>query len=172
MVGGPFVPYVQSERTERYSEVAELLRASGKAYDCYCSQTELDKRREQAREEGRSSGYDGHCRALTPEQTEGYLAEGRRPVLRMRMPDRLIVFDVPPVLAGADTLALSAYMDATILLVEECKTRKEDIARSCELLANSNLVGIVLNKSRELPEAEPITRPRPGFLRRFFGAEG
>ena len=43
--------------------------------------------------------------------------------MRGRYRDRLIVFDVPPVLAGADTLALSAYMDATILLVEECKTR-------------------------------------------------
>ncbi len=92
--------------------------------------------------------------------------------MRARYHDRLIVFDVPPVLAGADTLALSAYMDATILLVEECKSRKADIERSCELLASSNLIGIVLNKSRELPEAEPITRPRPGFLRRFFGAEG
>ncbi len=91
--------------------------------------------------------------------------------MRGRYSDRLIVFDVPPVLAGADTLALSAYMDATILLVEECKTLRDDIQRSCELLSGSNLLGIVLNKSRELPEPEPITRPRPGFLRRFFGAE-
>jgi protein-tyrosine kinase len=92
--------------------------------------------------------------------------------MRGRYHDRLIVFDVPPILAGADALALSAYMDATILLVEECKTRREDIARSCELLSNSNLMGIVLNKSRELQEPEPNARPRPGFLRRFFGAEG
>jgi len=91
--------------------------------------------------------------------------------MRCRYDDRLIVFDVPPVLAGADTLALSTYMDATILLVEECKTRREDIARSCEMLANANLIGIVLNKSKELPKPEPIRRPRPGFLRRFFGAE-
>ena len=91
--------------------------------------------------------------------------------MRGRYKDRLIVFDVPPVLAGADTLALSAYMDATILLVEEGKTRRDDIERSCELLSSSNLIGVVLNKSRELPEPEPITRPRPGFLRRFFGAE-
>lgn len=92
--------------------------------------------------------------------------------MRGRYHDRLIVFDVPPILAGADTLALSAYMDATILLVEECKTLRDDIERSCELLSSSNLMGIVLNKSRELPEPGPITRPRPGFLRRFFGAEG
>ncbi len=91
--------------------------------------------------------------------------------LRGRYRDRLTVFDVPPILAGADTLALSAYMDATILLVEERKTTRDDVERSCELLRQSNLIGIVLNKSRELREPDPITRPKPGVLQRFFGAE-
>jgi len=92
--------------------------------------------------------------------------------LRGRYPDRLIVFDVPPILSGADTLALSTYMDATILLVEECKTARDDIERSCDLLRHSNLMGIVLNKARELPEPDPIRRPKPGFFARLFGAEG
>jgi capsular exopolysaccharide synthesis family protein len=92
--------------------------------------------------------------------------------LRARYRDRFIVFDVPPILVGADTLALSAFTDATILLVEECRTRRADIARSCELLSHSNLLGIVLNKSRELPEPEPLGRPKPGFFRSLFGGEG
>jgi glutamyl-tRNA synthetase len=92
-IGGPHAPYLQSERADHHDSVAQQLRASGKAYDCYCSQVELDERREAARKEGRSSGYDGHCRALTAEQTEAFLAEGRRPVLRLRMPDEPIVFD-------------------------------------------------------------------------------
>jgi capsular exopolysaccharide synthesis family protein len=91
--------------------------------------------------------------------------------LRSRYRDRLIVFDVPPILAGADTLALSSYMDATILIVEERKTARADLERSFELLRDSNLLGVVLNKSRELPEPEPITRPKRGALRRFFDAE-
>ena len=91
--------------------------------------------------------------------------------LRGRYRDRLIVFDVPPILAGADTLALSAYMDATIMLVEERKTVRADIERSFDLLRHSNLMGVVLNKSRELPEPEPIRRPEPGFLQRLFGTE-
>lgn len=90
--------------------------------------------------------------------------------LRARYRDRLIIFDAPPVLAGADTLALSSLIDATLLLVEERRTRSEDIERSCELLRDSNLIGIVLNKSRELPEPEPITKPPPSFWQRFFGA--
>jgi capsular exopolysaccharide synthesis family protein len=90
--------------------------------------------------------------------------------LSSRYSDRMIVFDVPPILAGADTLALSEYIDATILLVEECRTSREDIERSCALLAHSNLIGIVLNKSRELPKPEPSTRSRPGRWQRWFGA--
>ena len=91
--------------------------------------------------------------------------------LRRRYADRLIVFDVPPILAGADALALSAYMDATILIVEERKTARADVERSCELLRQSNLMGLVLNKSRELPEPEPITLPEPGAMQRYFGGE-
>jgi len=94
--------------------------------------------------------------------------------LTSRYHDRLIVFDVPSILQGADTLALSAYMDATLLLVEECKTVRDDIERACELLRDSNLIGIVLNKSRVLPEPDPITwpKPKPGLFRRFFGTQG
>jgi capsular exopolysaccharide synthesis family protein len=91
--------------------------------------------------------------------------------MRARYRDRLIIFDVPPILSGADTLALSTYMDATILLVEERKTRRDDIERSCELLKDSNLIGIVLNKSRELPKPDPIKRSEPGFWQRYFGTE-
>ena len=91
--------------------------------------------------------------------------------LRRRYPDRLIVFDVPPVLSSADTLAVSPYVDATILLVEERKTARDDIDRALELLRGSNLIGVVLNKSRELAAPEPITRPKPGLFRRFLGAE-
>jgi capsular exopolysaccharide synthesis family protein len=91
--------------------------------------------------------------------------------MRSRYRDRLIVFDVPPILSGADTLALSSYMDATILLVEECRTKREDIDRACELLRDSNLIGVVLNKSRELPEPEPIRRPKQTFWQRYFGVD-
>lgn len=92
--------------------------------------------------------------------------------LRSRYRDRLIVFDVPPILAGADTLALSAYMEATILIVEERKTARADLERSCALLAQSNVIGVVLNKSRELSDPEPITRPKQSAWRRFFAGEG
>lgn len=91
-VGGPHGPYRQSMRAEIYADVAAQLRETGRAYDCYCSPEELDQRREAARAGGRPSGYDGHCRNLSADQLAVYHAEGRRPVLRMRMPDKAISF--------------------------------------------------------------------------------
>ena len=91
-VGGPFAPYLQSERFETYAVIANQLREAGKAYDCYCSQEEVDERREAARAESKTSGYDGHCRELSDEQIAAFVAQGRKPVLRFRMPDKPIVF--------------------------------------------------------------------------------
>jgi len=91
-VGGPFAPYFQSERFDTYAAVAQQLRESGKAYDCYCTQDEVDERRGRATAENTTSGYDGHCRDLSADQTAKYIAEERRPALRFRMPDKPIVF--------------------------------------------------------------------------------
>ena len=91
-VGGDHGPYRQSERGEIYADVAAHLLAAGHAYRCYCSQEELDERRAQARAAGRPPGYDGHCRDLDDDQVTAYEGAGRRPVLRLRMPDRDIAF--------------------------------------------------------------------------------
>jgi glutamyl-tRNA synthetase len=91
-VGGPHAPYRQSERFDVYADIARRLQEAGKAYHCYCSVEELDERRERAKAEGRTPGYDGHCRELTEEQVARFRAEGREPVLRLRMPDHSITF--------------------------------------------------------------------------------
>ncbi len=86
-VGGPYEPYRQSQRLASYKEVAQRLLTEGKAYRCYCTPEELEARRELARKEGRAPGYEGTCRNLTPEEIADYEAAGRRPVVRVQMPD-------------------------------------------------------------------------------------
>ena len=87
-VGGPYAPYRQSQRLDLYAQAAAQLLAEGKAYHCYCTQEELEARREVARKENRAPGYEGTCRNLTPEQVAAYEAQGRKPVVRVRMPDK------------------------------------------------------------------------------------
>ncbi|MFG2502702.1 glutamate--tRNA ligase [Streptomyces sp. NPDC048441] len=91
-VGGPHEPYRQSQRMDIYQDVAAKLLDGGRAYYCYCSTEELDSRRDAARAAGKPSGYDGHCRDLTAEQKAAYETEGRKPIVRFRMPDEAITF--------------------------------------------------------------------------------
>ncbi|HMZ13775.1 MAG TPA: glutamate--tRNA ligase [Mycobacterium sp.] len=85
-VGGPHGPYRQSQRTEIYREVVEKLRESGEAYPAYSTPEEVEARHIAA---GRNPklGYDNYDRELTDEQRAAFEAEGRKPVLRLRMPD-------------------------------------------------------------------------------------
>lgn len=79
-------PYRQSERLDIYAEWIRRFLADGHAYRCYCTQEELEERRQEARARGGPSGYDGQCRELTRTQIAAYEADGRRPVIRFRMP--------------------------------------------------------------------------------------
>jgi glutamyl-tRNA synthetase len=90
--GGPYGPYLQSERRGIYSEWLAKFLDSGHAYRCYCTQEEVAERTKAARAAGKPSGYDGHCRNLTHEQVAAYEAEGRKPVVRMRMPEGSTTF--------------------------------------------------------------------------------
>jgi protein-tyrosine kinase len=67
--------------------------------------------------------------------------------MKSRYQSRIIIFDLPPVLSSADALAFSPYVDAALLVVEEGVTRKEDLRNAVDLLATTNIVGTVLNKS-------------------------
>ena len=90
-VGGPFAPYRQSERFEVYRDVVARLRGAGSAYDCFCTTEEVDARRRASG--SKVQGYDGFCRELSTDQQARFEAEGRTPVLRLRMPDQPIEFD-------------------------------------------------------------------------------
>jgi glutamyl-tRNA synthetase len=81
-IGGPYGPYVQSERLPIYREYIDKLLAEGKAYECFCTPEELEERREIQRARGLPPRYDGRCRSLTPQQREAYKAEGRRACIR------------------------------------------------------------------------------------------
>jgi glutamyl-tRNA synthetase len=91
-IGGPHGPYRQSERMDIYAMVARRLVEDGFAYESFSTPEEIEARHVAA---GRppKQGYDGFDRTLSEVQRAAYLAEGRRPMLRVRMPDEDIAFD-------------------------------------------------------------------------------
>lgn len=79
--GGPYGPYVQSERLDIYKKYAQQLIDSGHAYYCTCSPDRLDKLRQRQIAAKLPPAYDRHCRNLDihPEEGQSY-------VIRMKVP--------------------------------------------------------------------------------------
>ncbi len=86
-VGGQYGPYLQSQRLDIYAEWAQKFLDQKDAYHCYCSSEELEAVREAQRAANVAPGYNGHCRNLSEAQIAEYVAQGRKPVVRMRMPE-------------------------------------------------------------------------------------
>ena len=92
-VGGPYAPYRQMERHNTYKEAVDYLLAHDLAYKCYCTKEELDREREEAMAAGKPPRYYGKCARLTQEQMAAYEAQGRKPVIRIRVPSKRYEFD-------------------------------------------------------------------------------
>ncbi len=86
-VGGPYGPYVQSERLAIYREHAARLVGMGMAYYCFCGEERLAKiRAEQEESESSDLGYDRHCRNIDPAEAASRLAAGEKAVIRLKIP--------------------------------------------------------------------------------------
>jgi glutamyl-tRNA synthetase len=85
-VGGPYAPYLQSQRLDIYKEHANHLVAEDKAYLCFCSPERLAAMREEHQRRKLPPGYDRLCRSLSPAEAENRQAEGLMSVVRFKVP--------------------------------------------------------------------------------------
>ncbi len=83
---GAYAPYFQSQRLELYKREAQRLIDEGKAYYCYCTAEELDIQRQKAVREKRTYRYNSKCSTLSKEERGRYILEGRKPVVRLKVP--------------------------------------------------------------------------------------
>lgn len=89
--------------------------------------------------------------------------------LKARYADRIIVFDLPPVLRRADALAFAPLVDAMVMVVAEGEAERDDVVRARQLLGRANLIGVVLNKAEtSFDPTEEAERPVRGFLARLL----
>lgn len=92
-VGGPYAPYTQSARAAHYEDSLQRLREAGLVYPCYCSRADI-ARIASAPHGNEGPRYPGTCRRLSQAQRRQHEAAGRRPCLRLRVPDeRVVTFD-------------------------------------------------------------------------------
>jgi glutamyl-tRNA synthetase len=90
---GPFGPYRQMQRLDRYREVAEQFLADDKAYYCYCTPEQLDEDRTVQEAAHQPPHYVGRCAHLTKEERAAREAEGLKPVIRFRVGEGVVAFD-------------------------------------------------------------------------------
>ena len=84
--GGPFAPYVQSERLDLYQSIAKKMVEDGTAYYCYCTPERLDAVNKAKQAIKQAPGYDRRCRTISETEKEAALASGLTPTIRFKVP--------------------------------------------------------------------------------------
>jgi Mrp family chromosome partitioning ATPase len=69
--------------------------------------------------------------------------------LKTRYSDRIVIYDMPPLLTQDDTIAFLPYVDGVLLVVRDGKTQTEDVTKCMNALGDANLLGTVLNNCAE-----------------------
>ena len=91
--GGPHRPYEQSGRGSLYDRAFDALRASGRAYPCFCTRGDIAAAASAPQAPGDEVRYPGTCRDLEAGEVAGRLRTGRAPAWRLRVdPDRVPAF--------------------------------------------------------------------------------
>ena len=86
---------------------------------------------------------DNASELLSSQKTQALFAE-----LKRIFPSRILVLDLPPVLLVDDVMVMAEYLDCTLLVVSEGKSKKEELKQTVELLQGNSIIGTVLNNSR------------------------
>jgi len=69
--------------------------------------------------------------------------------IKSRYESRIIIFDLPPLFAADDALLFMPHIDAALLVVEDGKNTSDELQHSMHILEQTNLLGLVVNKSRQ-----------------------
>jgi protein-tyrosine kinase len=70
--------------------------------------------------------------------------------LKTRYDDRVVIFDAPPLLSGADTLALAPLVDCILMVVKESRTRMRDVRKALDMIPREKFLGYVMNQQRKV----------------------
>jgi nondiscriminating glutamyl-tRNA synthetase len=85
-----YAPYRQMERLDTYQKYAKQLIKQGHAYECYCSEEELERSREEQLANGIAAPqYNRKCLHLTEAEKTLFISQGRKPVIRIQLEDHL-----------------------------------------------------------------------------------
>lgn len=91
-IDGGMGPYKQSQRLEIYEKYLKQLLDEDKAYYCFCTEEELEDKRQEQMTRGVAPKYDGKCSRLSKEIINKSLVEGKPSVIRFRIQNKKVKF--------------------------------------------------------------------------------
>jgi glutamyl-tRNA synthetase len=176
-VGGPFGPYFQSERSQRYMLALDRMKVNGSAYPCFCSPEELETKRVAARAAEGAPGYDRTCRWLDPSTVAARLAAGEPHVWRLAVPEDRGDIVVQDAVRGEVVFSACAMHDFVLVradgtptynfatVVDDADMQITHVIRGDDHLTNTPLQILVY---------EALGRPVPVFahLSMIWGTDG
>src|SRR5690625_309845 len=113
-IGGAYGPYRQTERLDIYQKYVDELLERDLAYECYMTEEELEQEREEQRAKGQVPKYSGAHSKLTEEQIEQFRKEGRKPSIRIRVPQNK-TYTFHDIVRGNISIESSDYGDWVIV---------------------------------------------------------
>lgn len=111
---GNFGPYIQSEKLDRYKELANDLLSSGKAYRCFCSGEQLENDRQIAMENHQTPKYNRRCLQLSESEIQKNLDKNIPYVIRLKINDNS-AYSWNDLIRGHIEVPSSAMTDPVIL---------------------------------------------------------
>lgn len=89
--------------------------------------------------------------------------------VKNRYPSRIVIFDLPPVLESSDAMAFIPNIDATLVVIEEGRTKETELKQAFELLKNNEVIGTVLNKAYAQDKDYKGLDVRQGYMSMVLG---
>jgi glutamyl-tRNA synthetase len=86
-------PFFQSRSVEAHRALSRRLLEEGKAYNCFCSAEDLDRKRRTAERAGAAWKYDRVCLGLPPDEAQRRLQAGERAAIRFLVPEGTVAWD-------------------------------------------------------------------------------
>lgn len=90
--GGEYGPYRQSERLDIYQKWAQKLLDEKKAFHCFCTEEELEIKKQKSLAQAGPGHYDGTCRKLSNEEIKAKHQQGIGSVIRFIVPNKAYDF--------------------------------------------------------------------------------
>ena len=91
-IGGDYGPYKQSQRLDIYEKYLKQLLEEKKSYHCFCTEEELENKRQEQLSRGLAPKYDGTCTRLTAEEIEEKIKNNTPSVIRFKIENKKIKF--------------------------------------------------------------------------------